>query len=848
MKTAHCRFLLLIFAVAIALSATAQGERRQQFQRRVYDGPSWFVDGFHGGIYGHYPKPWYTGFLCDQLDQHPAWSLSLEIEPETWDTIAVIAPNDLARLRAYSETERVEFTNPSYAQPYLWNIDGESIIRQFLYGMRTTLRHFPDVTFSTYAVEEPCFTSCLPAVLSGLGFRYAVLRCPNTCWGGYPASHGTELVNMIGPDGTRLLAVPRPECEDLQPRSVWQTTSWGNHTYYLEACKKAGIEHPVGMTYQDAGWKNGPWIGYGDNTRNHSTYTTWRRYIETVTDGTTADDWHFSQEDIRPNLMWGSTVMNELAAEVRHAESTVEQAEKVSALSTLAARCGIADGYNPDTARIDEAWRTLFLSQHHDSWIVPYNGLLRRGMNWAKWIKVWTSTTCNNASDEVDEALAAVTEPADGTFTLFNTSADDRRETVSVAGITFPAEVPAFGWKSYTLDEARTLAAKAAVCSVKSQTHHELVVTNGCYEVHFSLDKGGSIEHLIARQLGDRDIAATQSIEGVTPADKFPATFGTFGGYFYDTESWHSSAENAVRATISGDGTPLLTVTLDGRIAGSPFTQTYTFKADEPLIDCNLFIDWKKNMGIGEYRQKAEDIQKPRRAFGDERYKLCLYFPTTLTEPQLSKDAAFDVCESKQDSTWFGSWRDIQHDVILHWVDLSEADGGDGLALLTDHTGAYSYGPGFPLSLTAQYSGVGLWGRNYALTAPLNMHYALLPHHGGYAAGEVEHASRCWNEPLVVSQNAQPRHDRQASLLTIGGNGYEISSFRPLDGGWELRLYNANGDDAPHTVTLPFTGADVKETDLRGEVLQPTPTQSGNGTTTFSVAMPRYAFRTFYIR
>ena len=38
------------------------------------------------------------------------------------------------------------------------------------------------------------------------------------------------------------------------------------------------------------------------------------------------------------------------------------------------------------------------------------------------------------------------------------------------------------------------------------------------------------------------------------------------------------------------------------------------------------------------------------------------------------------------------------------------------LALFSDHTTSYSYGEDFPLGLTAQYSGGGLWGPDYKIT------------------------------------------------------------------------------------------------------------------------------------
>ena len=37
--------------------------------------------------------------------------------------------------------------------------------------------------------------------------------------------------------------------------------------YVSENCRDAGIKHPVGMCFQDAGWKNGPWLGSGKNIK-----------------------------------------------------------------------------------------------------------------------------------------------------------------------------------------------------------------------------------------------------------------------------------------------------------------------------------------------------------------------------------------------------------------------------------------------------------------------------------------------------------------------------------------------------------------------------------------------------
>lgn len=86
------------------------------------------------------------------------------------DTVQIQTPGAYRQLKNVVVTKQVEFTNPTYAQPYCYNISGESIIRQFQYGIAKINKHFPGVTFTTYSVEEPCFTSCLPQILKLFGF------------------------------------------------------------------------------------------------------------------------------------------------------------------------------------------------------------------------------------------------------------------------------------------------------------------------------------------------------------------------------------------------------------------------------------------------------------------------------------------------------------------------------------------------------------------------------------------------------------------------------------------------------------------------------------------------------
>jgi len=245
----------------------------------VFSQKAYFIDGYHGGIYGHIPL-WQTKIMVDKLNQYPNWRINLELEPESWDTIK---KNDIQSYNEFKEKIKdqsanglIEYVNPAYAQSYMYNISGESIIRQFSYGMEKLSEHFPGIIFTTYSSEEPCFTSALPQILKSYGFKYASLKNPNTCWGGYTRAFGGELVNWIGPDGTKITTVPRYAIEKLKPLSTWETIASSNSVEYIRNSFKAGIEHPVGMCFQDAGWAYGPWLGNSKNVYTPTIYKTWR--------------------------------------------------------------------------------------------------------------------------------------------------------------------------------------------------------------------------------------------------------------------------------------------------------------------------------------------------------------------------------------------------------------------------------------------------------------------------------------------------------------------------------------------------------------------------------------------
>ncbi|MBE9585806.1 glycosyl hydrolase [Mucilaginibacter sp. JRF] len=830
-----------LFCAAIAFACAGVNAHAQQ---------AYFIDGYHGGIWGHYPD-WNTRFMVDMLNKHPYWKINLEIEPETWDRAAKVDPQAFAEFKALmadqSVNGRMEYVNPAYAQSYMYNIDGESIIRQLGYGIKKLKATFPGIQFNTYSSEEPCFTNALPGILRSYGFKYASLKNPNTCFGGYTKAFGGELVNWIGPDGSAITTVPRYAVEQLEPKSTWQTIGWNNSPDYINAALKYGIKHPIGMTLQDAGWKNGPFLDQKDPATQKQ-YTTWRNYFEQITKGEKATDWRVSQEDILVSLVWGSQVTQQIAQRVRAAENKILQAEKLSAIAALS-------GDNKLTANFDDAWRMLMLAQHHDCWIVPYNG--DKGDTWADKVKGWTANTIRQ-SDSLTKASINKTAQAGNIITVYNTQAHSRQQAVSVAlsagmvirdvkgntipsqingdSVLFMANVPSFGYATYRFEKGTAKATPGV--KVTKLADGKYVVESDLYSLTIDAYKGGSITAWYDKRY-KKELVDKQNANG----------FNSLRGNFYEDGGFKSSKNSPAEITVVEQGPVRATLLIATNISGTKVKQRISLVANDPVVDMRVDIDWQRNVKVGEYVDKSNykwtDYKKP---FYNDSNKLLTVFPLALKDQKVYKNAPFEVTASKLKSTFFNSWDSIKNNVILNWVDVMAGDGSYGVALFTDHTTSYTHGDNFPLGLVAQYSGMGLWGRDYFTDGPTSIHYALLPHAGLWDKAGIWSASAGWNEPLVASvSNAKPLSVNR-SLIDVEKTGLAITAVTNDEKGILLRLFNAEGASGNKAIKLNFAikKAELVELDGRdaGSLIVK---KLNNGSSQVQFSMPKFGFRTLHL-
>lgn len=863
--------------LAVLLTAAAQ----EAFAQKHY-----FIDGYHGGVYGHYPVQ-YTQFMTSQLQANPYWKVNLEIEPETWDAVRTREPEAYAVFKKMfadqSDAGRIEYVNPAYGQSYLYTGSGESMIRQFSYGIQKVKEHFPEAVFTTYSSEEPCFTSALPQVLLSFGFKYASLKNPNTCWGGYTSAFGGELVQWQGPDGSRILTVPRYSSEALVKNSTWQTTAWDNGKEYISSALAAGIKNPIGMCLQDAGWRNGPWL------KQKAQYETWRNYIGHIADKQQVSLWKFTQEDVLVSLVWGAQVLQRIAQQVRAAENKLTAAEKYATITAL------YEGTAWPQQALDTAWKSLLLAQHHDCWIVPYNG--RKGDTWIDKVERWTGMTMkvsdsilhqqaakNSALHEkpnqpeiyvretntsarrekpetyIREAnISARREKQESCIRVVNTTAHPREEWVTLDSqtntaegdshqqvtvrnskgrrmktfatangkITFKASVPAMGFSVYRLQQTM------APASLRHNSRYRL--ETDLYRMEIDPARGGAITSLIAKKLGNKEMVDIKNAR----------SFNELRGYFYDESAWRSSTDTAAEVRIIENNKARVTAEIKGFIAGHPFTQHIMLANGQRRIDMQVKIDWQGNPGIGAYSQaegyKAETYHK---AFYNDSFKLQVLFPLNLPQQQLSKDAPYDVTESRLNNTFFNSWDSIKHNIILHWADVTGGD-NTGLALFTDHTTSYVHGKDYPLGLTLQYGGRALWGRNYDITGPTDVKYAIIPHRGKWDEGGVSEEETRWCEPLQVIPVSG---GKDFSLLSLQDERWQVSALLMDENDLLIRLYNAAGDDREKEIVFNGKAAQAVVEQLNGATLQTLQQHNVAGKTAIRLSMPRFGIRTIRLK
>ena len=766
-----------------------------------------YMDGYHGGIYGHMP----LGSIRDILDtmkEIPDWKIHLDIEPVSFDYLKDRDIKAYEELSEYiNKGERVEIVAGTYGQPYGWIADGESFIRHLTLGREVLKKHFPNVEIETYAVQEPCWSSFLPQVLLQLGYKQASLKNASTAWGGYCEPYidengkTAEIVNWAGPDGSSIPTIPRYACEDAV--CVYATEARDSTKEWMEKCNKNGIENPTGMYFQDLGWRAGQGTG-GD----HIEFSLIKDYFKNKLNSS-LPYWQPGQEIFRGALPWGDKTIVKLAREVRKLEGEITVSERLTALSSL-----YKNENNEDA--LYEAWKLLLLSQHHDGWICAQSSWSDETYHRVYAAEYILDKLNRNAFKCLSESLKGEITQDTETITVFNPLGISENRLISVdmtahkgtkgfevydgdqklisqavgnriyrdsswnAGkVLFESELPALGIKTFNIKAIKEEPEHLNKIKVKDESDI-ITLENNLVSITFSKKHGGAITSYFDKN---------QNIE-LVPQNQF---FNEFKGFFINENRFCSNTEFPAECIINYAGDMEAALTFKGKISNTEYVLKYVLNANSGYLDTDVYFNFPENTFIGEpyVMDDSEALKKfdPHRTYHDGRYRLNAYFPTTFKQNFIDKDCAYDVCRSKLTDTHFKSWYEIKHNILIHWVDTT--DENSALCILSDHTTAYTHGEDENLGLTLAwgYDG-GFWWERRALQGGHRISYRILPHKGNWKNADLWHECEKYLHnplakriPLAINTNY--------SLLNIETKGIELEVFYTAKGEYYFRVFNS---------------------------------------------------------
>ncbi len=317
-------------------------------------------------------------------------------------------------------------------------------------------------------------------------------------------------------------------------------------------------------------------------------------------------------------------------------------------------------------------------------------------------------------------------------------------ESLNAAAVLFRARVSGVGYSSYRIEPVYDDSPPAAFsgAGASTQADGQVVLESDLYRLRIDPARGGVITSLVMKQ-GNREFVDTAA----------ERLFNEYRGYFVAEKQWASSADNRANVAITENGPVRVRAVVSGQVLGRRFQTTITLAQGQRRIDFNARFTYPQDTWIGDpWDIKPEDRRvERRRSHHDGRWKLQAFFPVPLRNQAIYKNAAYDVCRSRNSDTFFQRWDEIKQNLVVHWVDVVDEEQKAGLAVFSDHVTAYTHGPDHPLALVMGWGWEGgFWWGKCPLRGTQQIGYALVPHTGLWDEARISAENGNWNEPLTA--------------------------------------------------------------------------------------------------
>ena len=677
------------------------------------------------------------------MDQFPDYTFSQD-QAVVLDSMEHFYPDIFKGLQEKARTGNFIPATSGWVQMDENVSDGESLVRQFLYGQKYSKEKFGHYVRMAWQPDVFGHPVTMPQIAHKAGIELYLFNRPHD-----PAR--PPIIWWRGLDGSRVLGYTTPG-EYTQTMDHEHTTVLG-----MKNADRAGVKNIMvlyGMGDHGGGPNPEDIAGIArlnaspDEVRVKPTNVA--DYIDILL--TEKKDFPVYEKELNPVFPGCYTTQVEMKRHNRQTEQLLLNAEKMSELAVF---FDYRD-YFP-VRDISEAWKLALLNQAHDlaagSGIGPiyadaaiqYQEIFERGNRALKFSlenlglqldtrgegvplvvynpQSWDRTglvTAEVSAFSLPAGMVAVHGEETVPVQILKAPAKaGARQTATVAFVA--QKVPQMGLKLYRL-VADSSNSKAAASSLRVESKPRPYLENEFLRVEINPETGN-----IARLYDKVNKREAFHGEGNSltawedTAEQAMKTSKEYAGPAWDVgftgKKWE--IDKAARVEITEQGPVRATIRVIHRFRDSEFTQDISLIAGVPRVDVAMTLDWYE-----------------RATF------LKAGFPVSVDSSKVSAEIPYGVIERDQTG---------EEAVMGKWVDISGPD--YGVAILNNGRNGYD-----AKDNTLHLSVIrGPWGPDpRADEGEHTFGYSIYPHHGGWREGKVQFQALAFNSPLLAMQ--EPQH------------------------------------------------------------------------------------------
>lgn len=676
------------------------------------------------------------------MDENPTYTFSQD-QAVVLDSMEHFYPDVFKGLQEKARTGNFVPATSGWVQMDENVSDGESLVRQFLYGQKYSKEKFGHYVRFAWQPDVFGHPVTMPQIASKAGIELYVFNRPHD-----PTR--PPIIWWQGLDGSRVLGYTTPG-EYTQTMDHQHTTVLG-----MRNADRAGVKNIMvlyGMGDHGGGPNPADIAGIArlnaspDDVRVKPTNVA--DYIDILL--TEKKDFPVYEKELNPVFPGCYTTQVEMKRHNRQTEQLLLNAEKMSELAVF---FGYRDYY--PVRDISAAWKLALLNQAHDlaagSGIGPiyadaaiqYQEIFERGnralnfslenlglqldtrgegvplvvYNPQSWDRT-SLVTAEVSAFSLPARLVAVHGEEKAPVQILKAAAKaGARETATVAFVA--QNVPQMGLKLYRLvaETGNSPAASPLRVGLNPRPYLE----NESLRVELNSETG-NISRLFDK-VNKREAfhgEANSLTAWEDTAEQARKTSKEYAGPAWDVgftgKKWE--IDKAARIEITEQGPARATLRVVRRFRDSEFTQDISLEAGIPRVDVAMTLNWYE-----------------RATF------LKAGFPVGTQSSRVSAEVPYGVIERDQTG---------EEAVMGKWVDISNAD--YGVAILNNGRNGYdARDNAIHLSVVR-----GPWGPDPRADEGEHVFgYAIYPHQGGWREGRVQFQALAFNSPLLAMQ--EPQH------------------------------------------------------------------------------------------